>query len=131
MLVIPHKLALILDPIILKEVPVMVRELLIQVFGLLVVELPVPVELLVQPLAVVRGVVLGVEEDPLAVDPVPLEVALVVGPVAVDQLAVALLQTVLAHPLVLHAVLVELLEVDQVGFFLLHHGGLDLLLDGG
>jgi hypothetical protein len=77
------KLALVLDPVVFEFVPVIIGKRLSQLFGLFIVQLAVPVELLVNPLAVVGRAVLAVVESALAVDFVVVEVAFEVGAVVV------------------------------------------------
>ena len=83
MLEIRLELALVLDPVVFEFVPVVIGERLSQLFGLFIVQLAVPVELLVDPLAVVGRAVLAVVESTLAVDFVVVEVAFKVGAVVV------------------------------------------------
>ena len=66
-------------------------------------------KLLVQPLAIIRGSILLIVQRALAVDLVVVEISLVVGSVIVQQLPIALFQSVLAHALVLDTVLEEFL----------------------
>ena len=107
----------------------MERELLLKLFSLFIVKFPIAVKLLFNPFTVICGMILLIVESSLAVDFVVVEVAFIIGAVVVDQFTVPLFQAIFAHALVLYAVLVNLLQVDEIGLFLLHHVFFDLFLD--
>lgn len=93
----------------------MIRKLFRQLFRLFIIELTISIKLFIQPFPIVCRMILLVVENSLTVNLVVMKVAFVICAVVVDQLAVALLEAVLAHALVSDAVLVLFLEVDEIG----------------
>lgn len=129
MLIILTEFTLVFYPVVLQKVPIVVRELFMQLFWILIVKFTVSVELLIEPFSVIGWMVLWVEKNTLSVDFIVMEIALIVSSVAVDQLSVTFLQTIFAHTFIFDTIFILFLQINQVGFFFLHHFLFYLIFD--
>lgn len=91
MLIVLTEFTLVFYPVVLQKVPIVVRELFMQLFWILIVKFTVSVELFVEPFSVIGWMIFWVEKNALSVNLIVMEIALVVGSIAVDQLSVAFL----------------------------------------
>lgn len=91
MLIVLTEFTLVFYPVVLQKVPIVVRELFMQLFWILIVKFTVSVELFVEPFSVIGWMIFWVEKNALSVDLIVMEIALVVGSIAVDQLSVSFL----------------------------------------